>query len=407
MEKNVIKKFLSHDNPPLSTEGFFIFMWYLLDMKYLIRKVLREYVEDFIQEVDFNGFSEPVLIPQYNKYLVKFNGTGKVEKIPDSEVIIFRDKSTGKEYQFNSNDVQKSGLSPFYIGLDVLRKYYDIKFDDKFVKHKVTLSKHDYSVKLREVVGIYGSDGRCKNSKCEQLRNVIEECLKEMYGENYGEYSSEICEPTQGFLNVFPLNGTDDDNGNKWSKLNYVIYQRNSISSLIMAYLKQFGTFEHRDFIEWVKDSKERLFSGPFFDLMLRNIIYPRVSSSGINDRVLAQIKKLFPNATPVQKFCPSTRREYNELVIIDNDGEIITFQPVDTKSSKVLKKDGKYYIFFSRRVKSPNISKSADYIVSSKGPIFKNRKVIFGNRTLEFDDPPVYYELPYMTELGKYQKLK
>jgi hypothetical protein len=376
-------------------------------MKYIIKKILREYVEEPIQEVEFDGFSEPVLIPQFNKYLVKFNGTGKVEKISDSEVIIFRDKNTGKEYQFDSSDVQKSGSSPFYIGLDVLRRYYDIRFDDKFVRHKVSLSKHEYLVKLRENISIYASDGRCKNRKCEQLRDTIEECLKELYGENYGMYVSEFCEPVEGFLNVFPLSGTEDDNGNKWSKLNYVIYKHNAISSLIMANLKQFGTFEHRDFIEWVKDSKDRLFSGPFFDLMLRNIVYPKLSSSGVNDRVLSQIKKLFPNAIPVQKFCPSTRTEYNELVIIDNDGEIITFQPVDTKSPKVLKQNGKYYIFFSRRVKSPNISKSADYIVTSNGPIFKNSKVIFGNRTLEFDDPPVYYELPYMTELKKYEKLK
>ena len=376
-------------------------------MKYLIRKVLREYVEEPIQEVEFDGFSEPILIPQFNKYLVKFNGTGKVDKISDSEVIIFRDKSTGKEYQFDSSDVQKSGSSPFYIGLDVLRRYYDIKFDDKFVRHKVSLSKYEYLVKLREIGDIYVFDGRCKNNKCEELRNTIEECLKEMYGGYYGMYVSEFCEPVEGFLNVFPLSGTDDDNGNKWSKLNYVIYKENASTSLIMAYLKQFGTFEHNDFIQWVRDSKVRLFSGPFFELMLRNIIYPKFSSSGVNDKVISQIKKLFPNANSIQKFCPSTRTEYNELVIMDNNGEIITFQPVSAKSTKVLKKDGKYYIFFSRRVKSPNISKSADYIVIPNGPIFKNYKVIVGDRTLEFKDPPVYYELPYMTELKKYQKLK
>jgi hypothetical protein len=376
-------------------------------MKYIIKKILREYVEEPIQEVDFNGFSEPVLIPQFNKYLVKFNGTGKVEKISDSEVIIFRDKNTGKEYQFDSSDVQKSGSSPFYIGLDVLRRYYDIKFDDKFVRHKAVLSKSEYSFKLNEIKNTYVSDGRCKNSKCEELRDTIEECLKEIYGDNYGEYISDICEPTQGFLNVFPLSGTDDDNGNKWSKLNYVIYKENATTSLIMAYLKEFGTFEHNDFIKWVRDSKVRLFSGPFFELMLRNITYPKFSKSSTNDTIISHINKLFPDATPIQKFCPSTRTEYNELIVMDNDGEILTFQPVNTKSRKVLKKDNKYYIFFSRRTKSPNISRNADYIVVSEGPIFENYQVVVGQRVWEFKQPPVYYDHPYQTEIKKYSKLK
>jgi hypothetical protein len=76
-------------------------------VKGLIKKILREHLDNSIQEVDFDGFSDPVLIPQFNKYLVKFNGTGKVEKISDSEKILFKDKQTGKEYVFDSNDVQK------------------------------------------------------------------------------------------------------------------------------------------------------------------------------------------------------------------------------------------------------------------------------------------------------------
>lgn len=364
-------------------------------------------MEEIIQELEFDGFSEPILIPQFNKYLVKFNGTGKVEKIPDSEVIVFKDKTTGKEYQFDSSDVQKSGSSPFYIGLDVLRRYYDIRFDDEFVRHKVVLPRHEYETKLKDIRNTYVSEGKCKNNKCNRLRDTIEECLKELYGENYGKYESNFCRPTEGFLNVFPFSGSDDDYGNKWSKLNYVIFKEQATTSLIMSYLKEFGTFEHEDFIKWIKDNKDRLFTGPFLELMLRNIPYPRVSYSITNEKVISTINKLFPNAKPIQKFCPSTRTEYNELVVMDNDGEKITFQPVTTKSTKVLQKDDKYYIFFSRRFGPPNVSKYADYIVVPNGPIFKNYQIVVGMRVWEFKNPPVYYDGPYMEEIKKYSKLR
>ena len=93
-----------------------------MGMRDLIKELLREYTDEYIQTVDFDGFSEPILIPQFNKYIVKFNGTGKVEKISDSEKIIFKNKE-GREYMFDSNDVQKSGGSPFYINLDVIIRY--------------------------------------------------------------------------------------------------------------------------------------------------------------------------------------------------------------------------------------------------------------------------------------------
>jgi hypothetical protein len=186
--------------------------------------------------------------------LVKFNGTGKVEKVSDSEKIVFKDKQTGKEYVFDSNDVQKSGNSPFYINLDVLRRNYNIEFEDEFVRHKQTLSPRDYHLKLVELIKLYSSEGRCKNEKCSEVRDTIEQSLKDLYGKNYGTYSSEGCEPTDGFLNIFPMKHTKDKNGNLWSKLNYVIFKTNAVSTLLMTYLKRFGTFEHKDFIQWIKD---------------------------------------------------------------------------------------------------------------------------------------------------------
>jgi hypothetical protein len=63
-------------------------------------------------------------------YKLQFEGTGKYQKVSDGEKIIFTDTKTGKEYEFNADDVQKNGSSPFYMNLDVLRRYYDIRFDD-------------------------------------------------------------------------------------------------------------------------------------------------------------------------------------------------------------------------------------------------------------------------------------
>ena len=81
-------------------------------MKELIKKLLREYEEPLIQRVDFDGFSDPVLIPQFRKYLVKFEGTGKYQKVSDGEKIIFTDTKTGKEYEFNAGKTSPRSILP-------------------------------------------------------------------------------------------------------------------------------------------------------------------------------------------------------------------------------------------------------------------------------------------------------
>ena len=210
-------------NPSLK-EGFFIYGVFMY-MRDLIKKLLKEYTDEYIQNVDFDGFSEPILIPQFNKYIVKFNGTGRVEKVSDSEKIVFKDKG-GKEYIFDSNDVQKSGGGTFYISLDVLRRSYDIRFKDEMVRHKKTLNQNQLDNLFRDKIKDYLSDRRCKTKKCENLRNTIESSLMDIYGENFGTYVSNTCEPVQGFLNVYPIQGTSDTNNNEWSKLNYVIFMK-------------------------------------------------------------------------------------------------------------------------------------------------------------------------------------
>jgi len=375
-------------------------------VKELIKKILREQLDNSIQEVDFDGFSDPILIPQFNKYLVKFNGTGKVEKIPESEKILFKDKQTGKEYVFDSNDVQKSGSSPFYINLDVLRRNYNIEFKDEFVRHKVNLTHQEVYKKLNELIQIYFSQGKCKNQKCSEARDTIEQCLKDLYPNKYGTYESPGCEPTDGFLNKFAVKNSKDENGNTWSKLNYIIFKKNGISTLLMAYLKKFGTFEHNDFIQWIKDEKVNLFKGVFLHLMIRNVKPPN-EKNVYGEVYLNSIKKLFPNSEVVDKFCPSNRKNYSELITILDNGKKVVFQPVETKSKNILRFKDKYYIFFSRRSEKIILNRNADYIIITGGAIFKNSDVLVGNRSWQFSEPPVYNEEPFVTQLKKTYPLK
>jgi len=374
-------------------------------MKELIRRLLKEYVDEYIQEVNFDGFSEPILIPQFNKYIVRFNGTGKVEKVSDSEKIIFKDKN-GKDYIFDSNDVQKSGGSPFYISLDVLRRHYDIKFKDDFVRYKKNLTKKELNKEILDAIRIYSSGENCRNEKCSELRNVIMNILKEFYSDDYGVYETESCPRTEGFINVFPISESKDKNGNTWSKLNYIIYKSSTINLLLMAYLKKYGTFEHKDFIEWVKEDKKRLFSGEFFDLILSYIKVHGVKKIG-DDELVNTIKKVLPNSEIVDTFCPSKKGYNSDLFTLYNNGKYLSFQVVRPKHRRVLKHDGKYYLKFGRRGGAPVLNRRADYIITDNGIIFKNSNVNSGLRAWEFENPPVYNELPFDTELKKHDKLK
>lgn len=370
-----------------------------MDMRDLIKELLREYVDEYIQMVDFNGFSEPILIPQFNKYIVKFNGTGKVDKISDSEKIVFKDKD-GKEYIFDSNDVQKSGGSPFYIGLDVLRRNYDIRFKDEEIRYKKKLDQKQTQNLLNSQIKDYISDGRCKTKKCEDLRNVIESSLMEMYGNDYGPYVSNSCEPTQGFLNVYPIVGTFDNNKNEWSKLNYIIFKRESAYTILLAYIKKYGTFEHGDFIKWVNEDKERLFKGPFLSLMFKNMNFPNPKKSS-GENLMAYIKNVFPESKLVDLFCPTTRKEYTETITIINQGKKISFQVIHPEHRDIYNIGDKFYLKFSRRIKikPPNINRNADYIITNNGTIFKNNKVVAGNRAWEFSEPPIYSIRPTVTK--------
>lgn len=363
-------------------------------MRDLIKRLLNEFSSNDIQQIYFDGFSDPVLIPQFKMYLVKFNGTGRDQKQGDSEKILFIDNKTKKEYIFNSDDVQKSGNSPFYISLDVLRKYYDVQFDDESERYVANLTKKEYDKMFNDFSPIYKSEGRCKNDKCRDLRNAIESSLKEMYGDNYGPYVSYQCDPTSGFLNDYPLNKSYDDNGNQWSKLNYVIFREEAASTLVMAYIKKFGTFEHREFIRWINDEKESLFRGQFLELMFRNINLPK-SDRIAGSELIGYIQGMLPNAKLVDSFCPSTRASYTETITVSDDGKKKTFQPIIPKSKRIFRHNGKLYLFFGRMGGAPPINRRADYIITHNGTIFENSNILTGTRAWELTYPPVYYQTP------------
>jgi len=361
-------------------------------MRDLIRRLLKEISSDDIQEVKFDGFSDPILIPQFNMYIVKFDGTGKEIKTGESEKIVFVDKKTNKEYIFNSDDVQKSGGSPFYISLDVLRKYYDITFNNDFEKYRADITKQEYNQKFEKYSKEYKSEGRCKNDKCRDLRDAIESSLMEMYGNNYGPYVSWGCDSTSGFLNVYPLEGTYDDAGNQWSKLNYVIFREEAVSTLLMSYIKQYGTFEHREFIKWVNDEKESLFKGQFLDLMLRNINLPKPNKI-IGQQLIGYIQDMIPNAQLIDSFCPTTRSTYAETIVVSDKGKKIIFQPIAPKSRRIFKYNDKFYLLFGRMGGAPIINRKVDYIITPNGTIFENSRILTGTRAWEFTFPPVYYQ--------------
>jgi hypothetical protein len=362
-------------------------------MKYIITesqyKLLKE-IEEQTQSIDFNGFSEPHLLPQFGIYLVQFKSTGRFEKNPETEVFIFTDVNDGKEYIFDADLVQKSGSSNFYMNLSDIRKKYNINFDEKFERHIGKLSEKETERLFFEKSKDYRSNtGYCNTNQCKDLRNVIEKSLKEIYPDNYGVYDSKYCEKTQGFLNIYPLPNSNNENGFSWSKLNYIIFENDPISLIVKSYIKQMKTFEHNDFIQWVYDNRDNLFKGEFLKTLLTNISYKPTFMSKSNYE--PHIKKFLPNSKVVQNFCPSTKTNYSEIVVVEDDGKEIIFQPVNAKNEGIYKLDDKYYIPFSKTVKPPKLSYKSDFILISNGPIYRNYKIIQGRSSWESPEPPVY----------------
>lgn len=363
-------------------------------------KLLKE-TEEQTQEINFNGFSEPHLLPQFGIYMVQFKSTGKFEKKPETEMFIFTDVNTGKEYVFDADLVQKSGNSNFYMNLSDIRKKYNVNFEEKFERHIGKLSEKETERLFYERSKDYRSNnGYCNTNQCKDVRNVIEKSLKEVYPDNYGEYNSKYCDKTQGFLNIYPLPNSSNENGDSWSKLNYIIFENDPISLIVKSYIKQMKTFEHNEFIRWIYENKEQLFKGEFLNTLLTHISHKPTFMRKSNYEPL--IRKFLPNSKVVQNFCPSTKQNYSELVVVENEGEKIIFQPVNAKNNGIYKLDDKYYIPFSHRIKPPKMSYKSDYILISNGPIYRNYRIIQGVRYWESPEPPVYSPTDRIINISK-----
>lgn len=159
-------------------------------------------------------------------------------------------------------------------------------------------------------------------------------------------------------------------------------------------------TFEHNEFIRWIYENKEQLFKGEFLNTLLTHISHKPTFMRKSDYEPL--IRKFLPNSKVVQNFCPTTKQNYSELVVVENEGKKIIFQPVNAKNNGIYKLDDKYYIPFSHRIKPPKMSYKSDYILISNGPIYRNYKIIQGVRYWESPEPPVYSPIDRIINITK-----
>lgn len=374
---------VSYKNFPIIINIIFIIM------RSLIKKILKEEIDTNSQEIEFDGFTEPFLIKQFGIYMIQFKGTGKYKKDPETEKFIFTDKNN-KEYVFDSEVIQKSGNSNFFINLDDLRKVYDIQFKDDFKRYKPELSFHESGLLSKNVISDYKFEGRCKTKKCEDFRNAVEGSLKEIYSTYYGEFKSIGCGNVEGFINYEPIPNIVDDNGNAWSMLNYYIYSPKVLTLLIKSYVNENGTFEHNDFIGWIKENKNQFFSQ-------KNIKTFSESMVGIYDklnRIIEESNEIISMFLKNKNYeimnCPSTRKGYSDITSVRVSDNIINFQTLNTFTKKTAKRVGDN-LWVSKLSTPQQIDYNADYIITSSGDIFKNEKVVIDGVMIYFKTPPVY----------------
>ena len=335
---------------------------------------LRRIIEQSDNVIPFKNFSEPIFIPQFKIYLVKFLNTGKFDKDPESERIIFRNENNGKEYIFDSDLIQKSGKSDFYINLDDLRKRYNIQFKDDFEYYKPNLSKDEEEKLINDSVNSYMDNRRfhkCSNSKCEEYRNTISKIINELYKSYYKNYEPFGCDPILGYVNIFPFKNTNDQKGNKWSKLNYLSTDRRVLQGFIKDYVNQRKTFNHDDFILWLIENKEKFFSGKFMESLIQSV---GLSNPSIGMDLSENFSMLFPYLEIVNSFCPSKNDTKSKTFLVKKDGK--TFKVQVIRVTKKLEDDNFIYHRFSLSHGPISLDKNVDYIATSKGDIFPNKNI-------------------------------
>ena len=378
-----IKNFFRNNYFPIIINTIFIII-----MRSLIKKILKEEIDTNSQEIEFDGFTEPFLIKQFGIYMIQFKGTGKYKKDPETEKFIFTDKNN-KEYVFDADLIQKSGNSNFFINLDDLRKEYDIEFKDDFKRYKPELSFHESGLLSKKVISDYKFEGRCKTKKCDDYRNVVESSLKELYPSYYGKFKSVECEDVEGFINYQPIPNIVDDNGNSWSMLNYYIYSTQVLRLLIKSYINENGTFEHNDFIDWVKKNKDQFFSlsniNTFSESMMN--VYNKIN--GVTEDTIKIISNFLKNKRFQFIVCPNTRKRYSNITSVQINNSVIRFQTLSTFRKKVkMIEDG---LWATKLSGLQQIDYTSDYIITTSGEVFNNDKVVIDGNMAYFKTPPVY----------------
>jgi hypothetical protein len=291
---------------------------------------------------------------------------------------------------FDSEVIQKSGNSNFFINLDDLRKESDIDFKDDFKRYKPELSFQESGLLSKKVITDYKFEGRCKTKKCEDYRNAVESSLKEIYSTYYGKFKSIGCGDVEGFINYEPIPNIVDDDGNSWSMLNYYIYSPRVLTLLIKSYVNENGTFEHNDFIDWIKENKNQFFSQS-------NIKTFSESMVGIYDKLTRTIEgsnkiisMFLKNKNYEIMNCPNTRKRYSNITSVRVVDNIINFQTLNTFSKSTSKKvDDNLWV--SKLSTPQQIDYTSDYIITTSGHIFKNDKVVIDGVMIYFNNPPVY----------------
>ena len=336
--------------------------------------------------IDFKDFSEPILIPQYGIYLVKFLGTSKFEKDPESERIVFRRDSDGKEFTFNSEVVQKTNKSDFYINLDDLRKKYHVDFESDFEIFIPNISSEEEQKIITHSTNLYmdqRGNEKCKNSKCSQYKDILNKIIKDFYGSNIGLYEPYGCKSTEGYVNIYSFNNTEDSHDNTWSKLNYLSDNRKVLQALIEEYVNQRKTFTHEDFMKWLKDNKEKYFKGIYMDKLLSIV---QSSNPLVSLDLNGFFKKLYPELKVINNFCPSSLYSKEKVFLVNKDGKPTKIQYISL--TKLVKQDNGWIGKISQNQGPSSLIGEADYIATNKGMMFPNNQIKIDKDQWFFPEP-------------------
>lgn len=342
-----------------------------------------------IQTINFNDFSEPILIPQFGMHLVKFMGTGKTEKDGNAEKIKFINQN-GKVFIFNADDVQKSGKSEFYINLNTLRKYYDIKFEDNTERYIPDLNDKEIEKLYQQSYNLFTNN----RINFDRFSQTIKNILLNLFSQNVGEFNSTPCDMnTKGILNIFPKRGAIDDNQNEWSLLNQAPYNIITLKIILNQYIQKYKTFEINDFLTWIENNPKDIFTDQIIERIVREI-----SNDDNSNKVSSKLLKRVFNTDEITYFtCPNQKYKTNLLVIYFNDTPF-KVQLLKARNTKIYYDENYYYVPISSAEYDTNINYDANFILFMSGSLFTNnqisRRTLIVNgkklRTLRFTEPPI-----------------